>query len=291
MATTTRSNLIVPEIMQEAVQGEFEGMTALYGTSAAVVNGSLPQTNPNTGQRIRGGDTVTVPYFDTLGELEEVAEGDGLTPAQLTMSDETATVKHAGKMFELTYWANLAANFADPYAEAARQLRVAANRYADQQLLNVAASSPLVFDLSAETDPTISYDAVIDTATLWGDEQEEIVLMVVHSHIYADLLKLKGDGGRPLVQAPTEGQLPRFAGIPVKVSDRVSVNADVYDVQIHKRGGSALWFQGAPRFLSDQDISADSELGAIHVYLAPHRYKRRPGETKTGVALLRCKRK
>ena len=141
------------------------------------------------------------------------------------------------------------------------------------------------------TPPTISYDAVIDTATLWGDEQEEIVLMVMHSHIFADLRKLKTNDGVPLVTDPRDGQLARFAGIPVRVSDRVGPNGDVYDVQIHKRAGSALWFQGAPRFLSDQDISADSELGAIHVYLAPHRYKRRPGETKTGVAILRCKRK
>jgi hypothetical protein len=283
MATTTRADLIIPEILEEAIQGAFEGMTALNGTGAAIVNGSLPEGSQ------RGGDTITIPYFDTLGELEDVTEGDALVPAALTMSDETATVQHSGKMFEITYWAQLAANYADPYAEAARQLRVATERRADAGLITAAATSTLEFDATGETTPTIDYDHVVDAKMRWGDEQDDIVLMVVHSKVYGDMLKLKDGDNRPLLLDARDGSIPRFGGIPVRVSDRLPVVAGppaTYTSLLLKRGALAFWFNGAPRFLTDQDISVDSLLGAIHVYWAAHRYLRRPGNTRTGVVRL-----
>jgi hypothetical protein len=291
---TTRANLIIPEILEEAIQGAFAGMTALDGTGAAVVNNSLPENNPQTGQRIKGGDVITVPYFDTLGELEDVVEGGSLTPATLTMTEEQAAVVHSGKMFEITYWAQLAANYADPYAEAARQLQVAARRRGDKALLDAALTTTLIQDITGATTPTINWDATVDAKLKWGDEQEDIVLMSVHSKVYGDLLKLKDADGRPLVVDPRDGSLPRFNGVPVKVSDRNNkvvdgggVGVHWYDSLIVKRGALALWYTGTPRFLTDEDISADSLLGALHVYLVGHRYKRRPAETTTGVVKLR----
>ena len=53
----TRSNLIIPELLVEAIQGQYRGMIALWGTETAIVSGTLPATGPS-GAKIKGGDAV-----------------------------------------------------------------------------------------------------------------------------------------------------------------------------------------------------------------------------------------
>ena len=55
-----------------------------------------------------GGEEVKVPYFDLLGDLEDVEDGDALTLSTLTGSKETATIVRSGKAFSLTQWAQMA---------------------------------------------------------------------------------------------------------------------------------------------------------------------------------------
>lgn len=281
MPITTRSQLIIPEVLQDAIRGEFQKVVALNGTGAAVVSPTLPGG-------LRGGDTVKVPYFGVLGELEDVAEGTPLTPTALTMTSETATVQHSGKAFEITEWAQLAAAYADPYAEAARQLREAVTRRIDKALIDAAVTTTLVKDVYSAVSPrTLDYDVVIDAKLLWGDEQSDIALLVVHSKVFGDLLRLKDTTGRPLVNADATGaDLPRFAGIPVRVSDRLPVSADdppKYTSLIVKRGALAAWYGGEPEVQTDRDILVDSRIAAVHVYWVAHRYSRMPGSTRTGV--------
>lgn len=281
MPITTRAQLIIPEILQDAIRGEFQKVVALNGTGAAVVSPTLPGG-------LRGGDTVKVPYFGVLGELEDVAEGAPLTPQQLTMTSETATVRRSGRAFEITAWAQMAAAYADPYAEAARQLREAVTRRIDQALIDAAVTTDLVVDVySATTPKTLDYDTVVNARLQWGDEQGDIALLVVHSKVFGDLLKLKDTTGRPLVNTDATGvELPRFAGIPVRVSDRLPVSADnppKYTSLIVKRAALAAWYNGEPEVQTDKDILADTQIAAVHVYWVAHRYSRLPGGTRTGV--------
>src|SRR5689334_15817532 len=103
MATTKRSDLvIVSEVLQSAVQGQLAGMVVLKGSPAAIINGSLPDT-------ARGGDTVKIPYFSALSEMDDLGEGDALTPVKISQTSETATVQRAGKAFEASVWSQLAA--------------------------------------------------------------------------------------------------------------------------------------------------------------------------------------
>lgn len=290
MPFTKRSDLIYPEILADTIQGEFEGKNLLFGTPVAVVSNTLP------GGLTRG-DKVKVPYFDTLGEMEDIEhEGDALTPEKLSQSDEEATVRHSGKAFERTEWARLSAR-EDPYIEAARQFIVIAQRRADKALID-KASEPLpgefVNDISAGSGDAakFSYDALVDTVGAWGDQQEAIRLLGVHSKIYRDMLKLKDGFGRPLLVLPTEApDVPRFMGIPVYVSDKAkrvdrgSGNV-VYECLIMKEASLAFWFQSTPRVLTGTDALADSELAAIHMYWVAHRYKRVRGSTKPGIVKL-----
>jgi hypothetical protein len=63
----------------------------VLASPAAIINGSLPES-------ARGGDTVTVPYFNSMGELEDVAENAALTPATLTQITETAVAKELSRL-------------------------------------------------------------------------------------------------------------------------------------------------------------------------------------------------
>lgn len=282
MAFTKRSDLVIPEILVEAIQGEFAGKILLYGTNAAVVSNTLPGDK-------KGGDTVSVPYFGTLGEAEILSEGDALTPEGLTESKEFATVVRGGKAFETTDWARMAAN-ADPYVEAARQFGVIMRRLFDQQLINAAtASLPSAYinDLTGTPGTLISYDAVADTTGLWGDQQENIELIAVHSKVYRDLLKLKDTTGRNLLQMPTQGNDPaRIYGIPVIVSDKCKVIAGTpnkYETLLIKRDALALWMAESPKVKTGEDILADSSIIAVHTYFATYRYLRVRGSTRPGV--------
>lgn len=289
MPVTKRSDLIYVDQLQEAISGAFAGMLALFGTGAALFRTNLPAIG-SEGSKLKGGDTVRVPYFDVVGELDDVTEGVGLVPVKLTETSETATVVHSGKLGEITNWAQLTAQFADPYAEFGKQFSAAWMRRIDKGLIDKAALSTLVNDISAAASNQISYQAVVDTQQLWGDEQDDVVLLVAHSFVYGQLRKLTTSTGLPLVQDPTaDFALPRFAGIPLKVSDRMPLAAGVYTTAICKRNALAAWANGTPQVMGDKDIAVDSDLTAIHTYHVEHLYKRPPNGTKPGVTLLKSK--
>jgi hypothetical protein len=237
----------------------------------------------------------------------------------------------------------------------------------------------------------LSWDTVINARTGWADELgADVVGMLMNSSTYADVLKLKDDQNRPLmVDSLAEGDFPRFAGMPVHVSDRIDAagssmgavtstgttppvvtltgtptgpwkvkidmiaggavgaatfkfstdnggtwsatlttaasvplidtavdslvgnngatglvagfaagtyNADnLYTstsnvkarTLLLRRNALAFWYnQQALSLLTDQDILADSRLGAMHLYAAAHRYRRSPGSTKPGVIII-----
>lgn len=212
-----RTDTVQPQILQDAILGAFAGVEKLVTSPAVVVNDSMPNT--------RGGDTVTVPYFSSMGELDDVAEGVALTPSALVMTSEQATVTRSGKSFEVTEWARMAANYADPYSEAARQIVEMSARRIGKGLVDAARTSlpaGMTRDVFNQSTPrTIDYDAVVEAKMLWGDEQDDIVGIYCHSKTFGDLLKIKSADGLPLLTDPSDGSVPRFVGIPVTVSDRM----------------------------------------------------------------------
>lgn len=287
MGTTQSSDLVVPEILVAAIQAEFAGMNLFNGSGVAVMSNTMPGN-------VKGGSAIKVPYFNALGEMEDIAnEGDALTPEALSMDSETAVVRHSGKAIEITQWAQLQAEYADPYAEAARQFRIITERRVEKALLEAAyASLPnaYVLDVYNSGAPVkLDYPTLIDARTKWGDEQDDIVLLGVHSKTFSDLQKLNIGGAadtRPLLTDAGTARLFTAAGVPVKVSDKNSVSSDSppkYTSFLAKRAALAFWFQGTPKVYTAKDPLADTDIIAIHMYWAAHRYKRIAGSTKPGI--------
>lgn len=282
MPVTTRSNLIIPEVLADAIAGAWPDRIALFGTGAAVESASLPEPS-------RGGDTVRVPLFGSIGEFDDVAEGAPLTPASLTMTSETATVQRAGKAVEMTTWAQMAAMYADPYAEASRQIIEGARRKFDSALIARAAatgSGQIEVDRSTAT---ISYDAIVDALQAWGDESQNVAAVVVHSKVAGDLRKIKDLNGLPLFTDAQEGGLPRVLGLPLIVSDRAPVITGTptkYVSLFIKPGALALWYNRVPVVETDRDILTDTNILATNIYYVAHRYSRLPNSTKAGLVRL-----
>ena len=281
--TITRNNVFVPEVFTEAIRTGFTGLKALYGTGAAIVNDTLPSTH-------RGGDVVTVPYFSNMGEAEDVAEGAALTPKGFSQTPETASVVRSGIAFDMTRWAQLAAS-EDPYADAVAQQVEAIQRRADKALIDAALTS----ELTHTVDSNLTYDAVIDARSEWGDELDDVALMVVHSKTLASLLKLKDEVGRPLATDAVQTALNRFVNIPVMVSDRLGPVANEEEEQVYrtlliKKNALAFWYAGQPRVSSMHNPLTDSTIVATNVYWTAHLYKKMPGKTKPGVIVVshRC---
>lgn len=238
MAVTIKSDVFNPEILTIAVQGVFAQKTAFMGSALSrlgvvAVEGSMPEGGPNA-----IGNTITVPYFGTMGDFVSNADGSAVTASKIGQTTETATITRDSMAFEVSRWAQANSfvnpNVGDPYEESARQILVAAERAMDSRLITAAgASGVFVKDVYSSTVPVyLSWDLLVDAKfDGWGDEQDDVAAILTHSHGQKDLMKLKDSTGRPLWIAASEssqaagGPVDRFAGLPVVVSDRVPVTS------------------------------------------------------------------
>jgi len=217
MARTTRSNVFYPQILEKAISAGFSGIALFNGIGAATLKSGLLST-------IKG-DTVTIPYFGTVGEFDDITnDGDALPLTGFDQSTETATVQHSGKFVEMTRFAQNGVE--DPYAEVGKQMAEAAQRRFDKALIDQAVLTPLVKTYTSSD--TLDLDKLTDARALWGDESDDICGLVVHSKTEASLRKLKSSTGIPLLLEPQgEGKMPTVNGLPVFVSDRMPVTDGV----------------------------------------------------------------
>lgn len=229
MSITTQSDMIDVQILMDVVRGHFKGKNA-FMNSVLVQNGAVrvAGTMPRSGASAIG-KKIDIPYFGILGEFVQNSDGSSVTPSKLGQLLEQATIDRYSLAAEISRWAQgvgaIDPAVGDPYEEAARQIMVAATRAMDQIMVTEFSGTELVVDVYSATDPVyLDWDLIIDATTLWGDEQDAIVGMAMHSQSRKDVAKLKDSQGRPLLLADQrEGQqaVMRFAGVPLVLSDRM----------------------------------------------------------------------
>ncbi len=209
--------------LNDVIPGVFAQKDAFMGSilaarGAVVVNGEMPY-----GQN-QIGNTITIPRFGVIGDFEDLSENVAATPAILSTRSETSTVGRSALSFEMSVWAQYPGNpMLDPYKEAARQLVVSAQRKMDSLIITEALTTPLVASYYSATVPSyLDWDKVVDARAKWGDRQNDIVGMVVHSRSEASLRKMRDSTGRPmLLDSMKDGELTTFCGVPLIVSDHV----------------------------------------------------------------------
>lgn len=283
---TKITDIVVAEVLADAVRAAFAGgVNALWGTGAAVINGSLPAG------RDKVGTSVKIPYFSGIGEWEAIVDGSAFTPTKITMSEEEDTVIKIGKAFSITDWATFAA-VGDPYEEAARQMKSGFQAKVDKLLIEKATASlaAMTVDVYSATTPrVIDSDLVIDGRAKFGDEAGDRALLVCHSKVENDMRKIKRSDGSPMFMDPSTGGLGKFAGYPVGMSDRMTASSATppkYTTLLSQPGALVCWYNGEPVVETGRDILATADVIVVSTYAVVHRYVRMQDSTKPGIALL-----
>lgn len=233
MPRTTKNDVIIPEIFTDAVQGRFAQAGLFDEASPLARLGAVAISDTFTGDASEIGKEVSVPYFGTIGEFQEnVDDGEAAEVAKLAQTKETAHVSRDTLAFEATRWSRSSVG-KDAYDEGVEQLVVAAARAMDRRVIKSAlpagaggtAQSPglKVAAFNATTPRFFDYDLMVEGKMQYGDEQDDIIGLAVHSTTLADLYRLKDGEGRPLLTHPIEGGLPSFLGTPVIVSDQTPI--------------------------------------------------------------------
>ena len=221
MARTTSDDTFNPQILTDTVQGFMTGKNALKN-SMLIASGAAIAEPSFTGGRGKLGKLVEVPYFGTIGEFEEnIADGDAATPRKIGSLSESSFVTRDTLAIETTTWARTSAS-EDPHTEAARLIVEAAGKNADKRCVTAAVATGAIINA---TGANINFDATIDSKYKFNDEQEDVVAMMVHSQVMADLLKLKDTQNRPLLidSIQVDGS-QSCAGMLGGTSDRVDIS-------------------------------------------------------------------
>lgn len=300
---STITDVIVPEVFGESVEAALEGMPALYGTDIVVVDPTLNAVKTQTG------DDITVPYLNHVGEAEEVTGDTGLNPKTPTDDSEVSTIRRVGIAIKTDQLTRLAA-LDDPYTTGGQQAAESMLKKVDLMLIEALTSSvlpatrktaagtwPLIEDRYGDaTGPhLIEPDDLVNTRFKFGDEQKpgEFGGYVFHSKVLQDLMLLKENTGKLMYQEATQDTLPALAGRPIIPSDAMTKNTTVsptkYTTALCKKGAIALWWKLKIEALYGIDPYTGNEVLSLFLMCVIHRYRRMPGYTKGGVALLYTK--
>ena len=172
MTQTKIEQLVNPEVMADMVSAKLPKMIKF--TPLAYVERKL------VGQP---GNTVTVPKGEYSGDAKDIAEGEAITPDQLTTAKTTMTIKKAGKGIELTDEAVLS-GIGDPIGQATHQIALAIANKVDNDLV-VEAKKATQFVAEAPT----TGDALDKALAVFSDEEDARYVAIINPVDAVDLRK------------------------------------------------------------------------------------------------------
>lgn len=282
--TTTKGDLIVPEVWADAV-----GPTILGKTVMAPL---ADQDDTLVGQP---GDSVTFPKFGYIGDAEDLQEGVAMETDKLVATDTKATIKEVGKAVELTDSATLSA-LGNPNSQARVQIALSVARKVDADLITAAQythtnggggdEEPTTAPLSLNVLTPLSWNVLTRAFALWGDEYDpdEVAAIVVRSEQNIQLMNdanfLSADkfgAGAVLLR----GQVGAIGRIPVIVSDRLPTVADIdagtegnqpgARALLIRKGALALKHKRRPIVETDRDILRRTNIITTNAHYAVKR--------------------
>ncbi len=157
MATTVKSNLIIPEVLAAMVDKKLVNLMRF--APLATIDNTLVG-NP--------GDTVKVPSFAYIGDAATLNENTALTPVALTASTAQVTIHKLAKGVEITDEAMLSA-YGNPVEEIANQLALAIASQMDNEMLAVLAAitGAMKYTMSGATPAPADISAALE---LFGED-------------------------------------------------------------------------------------------------------------------------
>ena len=185
MTQTKIAQMVNPEVMADMVSAKLDKMIKF--TPLAYVERML------VGQP---GTTITVPKWEYSGDAKDVAEGEAITPDQLTTKKSTMTIKKAGKGIELTDEAVLS-GYGDPIGQATHQIALAIANKVDNDLIEEAKKAT---QFVAEA-PTTG-DALDKALAVFADEEDARYVALLNPE---DAIALRKDTAKEWVRGSEIG--------------------------------------------------------------------------------------
>ncbi len=247
-AQTKASDLINPEVLADAISAELPA--AIRFTPYAVTDNTL------TGQP---GDTITRPKYGYVGPAEDLTEGVPMDTSKMSMTTTQVTVKEAGKAIEVTEKAVIT-NVTGTLEEAKKQLTKAMADKVEIDYLATLGTSLLTSTLGAETP-----GAILDAIDVFGDEDEQSLVLFVHPKDYTKLVKnLFAVGGSTQETAVTKAQVSELVGVK-----------DIVKTKRLAEGTSYLQKFGAVEIVNKKKVNLETDydiLARTHVLAANAHY-------------------
>lgn len=208
MTQTKLAQMINPEVMADMISAKLPKM--LKFTPLAFVERTL------VGQP---GTTVTVPKWEYSGDAKDIAEGEAITPDQLTTKNSTMTIKKAGKGIELTDESVLS-GYGDPIGQATHQIVLAIANKLDNDLVEEAKKAT---QFVAEA-PTTG-DALDKALAVFGDEEDARYVALINPE---DAIALRADAAKEWVRGSeigadivVSGTFGEFRGVQIVRTKKV----------------------------------------------------------------------
>ena len=216
MATTTKANLFIPQVVADQIATE-------YG-NAIVVSRYFEQENNLVG---RAGDTLTFPQFTYIGDAEVVAEGADYTPAQLTASTVSVKVEKVGKQVQITDEA-LNSGYGNPYGEATTQIAHAVAIKDDKDAIACLMTSTRTAEGSTLDNAILNGMKVLGEMALTNT-----VYCFCNSQEYYDMLGSQKfiPASQMLAEKVTKGVVGQYLGVNIIPTDTVTAKAPILMVQ------------------------------------------------------------
>jgi len=226
MASTALSNIVDKSQIASYITATFpDNLPFVQYGAATFDSGSLVGN---------GGAFFTIPTFAPYTTDAEVNDGSASTPAAQTSYSDIAPVLHRKKVMGVDSVVKSALGKGDANAVNEQIASQSVEYWALQ------ANNALVRVLGALFDPSngvlrtthknligvgsddavpASFNAIVDTAVLHGDQFKDIAAMVCHSKVWGNLMK---EAGSKASFMPFGNDfIPVYAGIPVVLSDNV----------------------------------------------------------------------
>lgn len=287
MATTKISDVIVPEVLSSMASAQISNYLDFEKTG-------LVTSDYNNVDIREGGHFAEVRFYNQLDatDADEVLEDDkSLTPSKISTGKDIGVVCHRGKAWGSRDLAAILSGD-DPQKELANQVGKYWARRIAQALIavlngNFNASGPLgtgathphALDqaVTSGTPVTLAHTSAIDTAKLLGDAMGDLEVIIMHSKVYADLLKEKlvefpTIFSPDMVDVKTKG---KYLGMEIIVSDDVPVDTSTpsfykYTTYMAKKGCMYLGRQRDLMSETDRDILAFEDVISTNIHFVPH---------------------
>lgn len=175
MATTVKSNLIIPEVLASVVDSKLTDNMVF-----------LPLAEVDSTLVGKPGDTIKFPSFAYIGDATDVAENGQIVPVALSESYVSATIKKSAKAVQITDEAVLS-GYGDPVNEAGTQMAKAIDNHADNDMLTALEGLGTTRQYGTIAD--ISPDVLADALVIYGEDEDGVKALLISPADKATLRK------------------------------------------------------------------------------------------------------